>query len=64
MIRTPLTLAFFAGRLLVEQFFQLPSLLFGCAQQRDVQETDLELEFWNDVHNLLYRVYDEGSIGM
>jgi len=63
-IRTPLTLAFFALRLLVEQIFQFLHLAVCRAQRRDVQEADLELEFGNNVHNPLYRVYDKRSIGM
>ncbi len=57
-----IALAIFGCGLLIQQFFELLRLAVGFAQQGNIQEADLELEFGNDVHNPLYRAYVTRSI--
>lgn len=57
-----IALAFFGRDLFVEQFFEFLCLPFGFAQRCDIQKTDLELDFWSNVHTLLYRAQRAASI--
>ena len=57
-----IALVFFGRDLFVEQSFEFLRLPFGFAQRRDIQKADLELDFRNNVHTLLYRAGSAASI--